>query len=85
MWKFKSDPVNTVEEISHRDQNRFLKRVVNMLTSVVKFGILKRVLMTVDFFLQPAGATPAGLLVECSFIALPHWLHFSERETPPIF
>ncbi len=74
-----------IGKISHGDRNGFLKRVVSMFISAVKFGILQWVLMTIDFFLQPAGVTPAGLLVECSFIALPHWLHFSEQEARSIF
>ncbi len=62
-----------------------MKQAVNKLISAVKFSILQWVLMTRDFFLQPAGATPAGLSVECSFIALPHRLHLSEGRLRPSF
>ncbi len=56
-----------------------------MFISAVKLGILKRVLMAPDFFLQPVGATLACLLVECSCITLLHWLNFSEGEAPSVF
>ena len=48
-----------------------------MFISAVKLGILTWGSMGIDLFLEPASS---GHSKNCSFLALPHWLHFPTLE-----